>query len=264
MQSPFSESIVGASIMPIHDWTTVPAGLFHHFHQHWSVEIASLLNRGRLPKGVDAMVEQRSGPRESDVLALERRGKRSSDDRIDGALATLPPPATRIVRRTDREFYTDRANRIVVRHHLGRILAVIEIVSPGNKDSRSALREFVEKTCDFLRAGIRVLVVDLFPPTPRDPFGMHKVIWDELIEEDFAFPPGKDRILASYETGLEWTAYVEPVGVGDSLPDMPLYLATDLYVSVPLEPAYQTAWDASPEGIRLAVEGGGIPETQDE
>jgi hypothetical protein len=62
---------------------------------------------------------------------------------------------------------------------------VIEIVSPGNKDSRAAVREFVEETIDFLRAGIHVLMIDLFPPTPRDPYGMHKVIWDEIEEQDF-------------------------------------------------------------------------------
>jgi hypothetical protein len=35
--------------MPIHDWTRVPAGLFHHFQQDWSIEITRELNRGRLP-----------------------------------------------------------------------------------------------------------------------------------------------------------------------------------------------------------------------
>ena len=38
--------------MPIHDWTRLPGGLFHHFHQDWSIEIARELNRGRLPQGV--------------------------------------------------------------------------------------------------------------------------------------------------------------------------------------------------------------------
>ncbi len=60
-------------------------------------------------------------------------------------------------------------------------MAVIEILSPGNRDSRAALRNFVEKTIGFLRAGIHVLIVDLFPPTPRDPFGIHKAVWDEII-----------------------------------------------------------------------------------
>jgi hypothetical protein len=245
--------------MPIHDWTKVPAGLFHHFHQDWSIEIARTLNRGRLPKGVDALVEQRSGPLEADVLAIERR-QRATDERLDGRVAILERPVTWMVRRTTKEIVSDRANRIVIKHHLGRIIAVIEILSPGNKDSKAALRDFVEKTIEFLRAGIHVLIVDLFPPTPRDPLGIHKVIWDEILEEDFAFPPGKDRILASYETGGECVAYVETVAVGDPLPDMPLFLTNDLHIMVPLEPTYQTTWEASPEGMRLAVETGVMPE----
>jgi hypothetical protein len=250
--------------MPLHDWTSVPAGLFHDFRQSWSIRVKDALNAGRLPKGVAALVEQRAGPMESDVLTIESRSQPRSTAASDANLATLERPVTSIVRRTTNEIYADRANRIVVKHHLGRIIAVIEILSPGNKDSRAALRDFVEKTIDFLRAGIHVLIIDLFPPTPRDPLGMHKVIWDEIIEEDFAFPAGKDRILASYETGGERAAYLEPVGVGDTLPDMPLFLTNYLHVMVPLEPTYQATWDASPEDLRLAVETGIIPEADAE
>jgi hypothetical protein len=247
--------------MPIHDWTRVPAGLFHDFHQSWCVRIKDALNAGRLPKGVAALVEQRAGPTEGDVLAIERRS-RPSHSSADGdrGLATADRPVTQIVRRSNKGFYADRANRIVVRHHLGQIIAVIEIVSPGNKDSRAGLRDFVDKTLEFLRAGIHVLIVDLFPPTPRDPFGIHKVVWDEITEEPFEFPEGKDRILASYETGTEQVAYVEPIGVGDQLPDMPLFLMNGLNVSVPLDPTYKLTWDATPEEMRLAVETGVLPE----
>jgi len=246
--------------MPIHDWTRVPAGLFHHFHQDWSIEIARTLNRGRLPHGLSALVEQRAGPKEPDVLAIERKAKSARSDASRGSAATIERPSTKIVRRTTKEIYSRKANRIVIRHHLGRIVAVIEIVSPGNKDSRSAFRSFVEKTVEFLTAGIHVLVVDLFPPTPRDPLGLHKTIWDEFVEEEFVMPPGKDRILASYQMGAECTAYVEPVGVGDAMRDMPLFLTEELHVDVPLEPTYQAAWDASPEELRIAVETGIVPE----
>ena len=247
--------------MPIHDWTRVPAGLFHDFHQSWSIRIKDALNAGRLPKGLVALVEQRAGPRESDVLAIEARSKPPLSGTAPGAnVATLDQPVTRIVRRTTKEIYSGRANRIIVTHHLGRIVAVIEILSPGNKDSRAALRDFVDKTIDFLRKGIHILIVDLFPPTPRDPFGIHKVVWDEIEEEDFTFPEGKDRILASYETGGVRAAYVEPVAVGDQLPDMPLFLTNDLHVMVPLEPTYRATWDASPEEMRVAVETGIMPE----
>lgn len=144
--------------MPIHDWTRVPAGLFHHFHQDWTIELARALNRGRLPKGVAALVEQRFGPREAGVLAIEGHASRSESG--DGGIATLPPPVAQIVRRTQSGSFSDRANRILIKHHLGRIIAVIEVVPPGNKDSRAALRELVEKTVDFLRSGVHVLVVD--------------------------------------------------------------------------------------------------------
>lgn len=250
--------------MPIHDWTKVPSGLFHDFHQSWSVRIKDALNAGRLPKGIAALVEQRAGPRESDVLAIEaRRGPPHSGPIGLGGVSTVEQPMTRIVRRSDKEIHSRRANRIVVTHHLGRIIAVIEIVSPGNKDTRSAMRDFVDKTMEFLKSGIHVLVIDLFPPSPRDPFGIHKLIWDEIEEEDFAFPAGKDRILASYETGAERAAYVEPVGVGDSLPDMPLFLANAYQVPVPLESTYQATWDAGPEDLRRAVETGVLPETDE-
>jgi hypothetical protein len=251
--------------MPMHDWTRVPAGLFHHFHQDWSIEIARTLNRGLLPRGLSALVEQRAGPRESDVLAIERPHPPSpSDPDNQGGVVTVERPVTRIIRRCTKEIYAVRANRIVVRHHLGRIVSVIEIVSPGNKDSRAALRDFVDKTIDFLRAGIHVLIIDLFPPTPRDPFGIHKVIWDEIEEEDFVFPEGKDRILASYETGAEHAAYIEPVGVGDKLPNMPLFLMSGMHLKVPLELTYQATWEASPEEMRTAVQTGVMPESDEE
>jgi hypothetical protein len=60
----------------------------------------------------------------------------------------------------------------VVRDPLGELRTLIEIVSPGNKDSKHAIRAFVAKTTAFISNGINLLVIDLFPPTPRDPLGI--------------------------------------------------------------------------------------------
>lgn len=68
------------------------------------------------------------------------------------------------------------------------MVAVIEIVSPGNKSSRHALEAFVTKIADFLTQGVHVLVIDLLPPTRRDPQGIHGAIWDGLGEEPFELP----------------------------------------------------------------------------
>jgi len=120
-----------------------------------------------LAEGLAVLVEQKSGSKEGDVLTVETRAPTDRAQPPAGGTATLERPTARIERRLDRQHYAKKANRIVVRHHLGEIVAVIEIVSPGNKDSIQALRDFTEKIAAFLDAGTHV-VVDLFPPTKRE------------------------------------------------------------------------------------------------
>jgi hypothetical protein len=82
------------------------------------------------------------------------------------------------------------------------------LVSPGNKGSNSELRAFVEKTADMIQQGVHVLVIDQFPPTRRDPQGLHKAIWDEFEDDDFVLPADKPLTLVSYSAGAIKTAYV--------------------------------------------------------
>src|SRR5262249_21167695 len=134
-------------------------------------------------------------------------------------------------------------------HHISddQVVALIEIVSPGNKASRHALRAFVEKSVEFLEAGIHLLVLDLFPPGPRDPQGIHGAIWSEIIDDNFRLPPDKPLTLVSYSAGYVKRAFIEPVAVGDELPPMPLFLEAEGYVLAPLEATYQAAFDAVPK-----------------
>jgi hypothetical protein len=239
--------------MPVHDWTRVPAGLFHHFHQDWSIEIARELNRGRLPKGYYALVEQRVDGPEPDVIAVET--KLAGEPRPDGAIATVDPPKTRLTNRasSDAGRYARKANRISVRHPLGDVVALVEIVSPGNKESRHAIRSFVEKSAAFLRAGVNLLVVDLFPPSERNPQGIHKAIFDEFQECPFEPPADKPLTLVSYQAADEIIAHIEPVAVGDPMPDMPLFLTSDAHILAPLEATYQATWNVCPAPIREMV-----------
>jgi hypothetical protein len=147
------------------------------------------------------------------------------------------------VRRADDQAYVRKADRIAVRHRHGELVAVIEIVSPGNKASKSELRAFVEKTANFIARGIHLLVIDLFPPGPREPHGIHQAIWDEFLEEDFELPPDQPLTLAACDAGPPPVAYVESVAVGDVLPDMPIFLKPEFYVPAPLESSYRSTWD---------------------
>lgn len=211
--------------MPVHDWSRVDANLFHDFHQAWSVGIRNALNGGLLPRGYAALVEQHAGGLVPEVYQAK--------DEISAA----------------------RANRITIRHPLGEVVSVIEIVSPGNKSSRRALRAFIDKTVGFLQQGVHVLVVDLFPPSVRDPDGIHKAIWDEFQDEPFRLPKETPLTLAAYVATVPMTAYVELVAVGDRLPAMPAYLDEDLHVQVPLEATYESTWASCPEDMRAFVEG---------
>jgi hypothetical protein len=238
--------------MPIHDWTRVRPNRFHDFHQSWTIAIRNALNAGRLPSGYFAMVEQRMGGPEPDVITLELTPPTNPSP--GGIAVDVQPPKTRFVTRSGAAGYARKANRITVRHPDGDVVAVLEIVSPGNKDSRHAVHSFARKAVGLLQAGVHLLIVDLFPPGRRDPQGIHKVIWDRIREEPFTLPPDKPLTLAAYTGGGEIVAYVEPVAVGEPLPDMPIFLTTDRYVSCPLEDTYQTAWEQVPAPLRGPLE----------
>jgi hypothetical protein len=171
--------------MPIHDRTRAEAGDFHHFHQTWIPLLAAALNDGGLPPGFMALAEQVTGRPMPDVVTLQSRSPSGGTGGV--ALAPAPPPSARVIQKFEQINYAKRADRVVIRHGKGRVVAMIEIVSPGNKDSRHALRSFVEEAADILSQGSHLVVVDLFPPTPRDPQGIHKAIWDEFGDEPFDF-----------------------------------------------------------------------------
>jgi hypothetical protein len=239
--------------MPIHDWTRVRANRFHDFHQSWTIRIRDALNGGVLPADYVAMAEQITGGPEPDVVTLSLPVKPNGASPGGVAIAERAPNV-RVKTQSDAAIYARKANRVTIRHPDGDVVAVIEIVSPGNKDSRHAARTFARKAVEFLYAGIHLLIVDLFPPSKRDPQGIHKLIWDRVKDEPYELPSGKPLTAAAYTSGSTLTAYVENFGVGDALPDMPLFLTPDRYVPCPLEATYQQSWDVFPAVLKGPLE----------
>lgn len=201
------------------------------------------------------MVEQKAGGPEPDVIILELTPLVGAAP--GGVAVNVEPPRTRFVVRTEAAGYARKANRITVRHPDGQVVAVLEIVSPGKKDSRHAIRAFARKAVDLLLAGVHLLIVDLVPPSSRDPQGIHKVFWDRLCDEPYTVPADKPLTVASYAAGAETVAYVEPVAVGDSLPDTPLFLTADHHVACPRESTYRTAWEQFPAPLKGPLEATG-------
>ncbi|MFO0892492.1 MAG: DUF4058 family protein [Isosphaeraceae bacterium] len=240
--------------MPIHDWTRVPAGTYHFFHQRWISALADALNGGGLPAGYFAMSEVDAKGPIPDVLALKARPPVPSTGPAGLAVLESPPRARIVTRGENTAGYARRADRLAVYLSQGELIAVIEIVSPGNKDNTNGLGSFVRKAGKLLRRGVHLLIVDLFPPSVRDPYGIHKPIWDQFKEEPFDLPADKPLTLASYAAGSEKVAYIENLAVGERLTDMPIFLTPDRYVPCPLEATYQLTWSVFPAALKGPLE----------
>ncbi len=247
--------------MPIHDWTRVKAGIFHDFHHSWVEEIKRSLNAGVLPPDYYAMAEQKAVGFGPDVLTLQ--GIRPDDEEepvgtpptVGGIGILQAKPQARIVEESDMSLYRRKQSTVAVRHVSDdRVVALVEVVSPSNKNNRNGLRSFVEKAAELLDKGIHLLVLDLHPPGKRDPHGIHGAVWEYIEDESHAQPPDKPLTMVSYETDTMVTAYVEPVAVGDVLPDMPLFLVPGGHVLVPLEKTYLAAWEGVPARWRKVID----------
>ncbi len=243
--------------MPIHDWTRVNAGTFHDFHNSWIIHLKETLNGGILPDGYYAQSEQHFGTAVADILTLDTtvpgaNGLPHGSGSV--AVAERPPrvsrklvasPGSRLARRT-----------LTIRNTAGhRVVALAEIVSPSNKDREESVAAFVAKACSCLAHDCHVLVVDLFPPRAYDTRGMPAAVWKMLEQEPYDAPPEKPLSLASFVAVARPVVYLEHVAVGDSLPDMPLFLHPDVYIDVPLEACCQAAYRGVPSYWRAVIEG---------
>lgn len=210
--------------MPMHDWTRVTPNDYRHLHFAWIAALSQALNTGLLPDGYFAMAEHTASPYVPDVLTL-----------------TLP---------TGRR-------RVSIRHVQDRrLVAVIDIVSPSNKASKTEFADLRDKSAELLRAGVHLLLIDPFPPTARDPQGIHDAVWRALTGGRFEPPADKPLMLAAYAAvgANTFSAFVEPIAVGDALADMPLFLTGEGHIPTSLEETYQSARSGFPAPLRPLLE----------
>ncbi len=196
--------------MPMHDWTRVEAGIFQAFHHDWITEIARALNGGLLSPEYYALAEQQAAGFGPDVLTLQTPAEdiEISQAGSVGMKVRTRPKTQFTAELPDSEFYRRKKSSIAIRHVSGdRMVALLEIVSPGNKSSRNAMQAFVAKACEFLEHRIHMLIVD-----------------------------------------------IEPIAVGDELPEMPLFVEPESHILVPLERTYQASFAGIPQRWRRVLE----------
>jgi hypothetical protein len=114
------------------------SGDFHHSRQRWISALTDALNGGGLPPEFVALAEQVTGRPIPDVVTLQAFSAKGSAGGI--AVAPTSLPSARVIQKFERINYAKRADRVVIRRGRGRVVAIIEMLSPGNKDSRHAIR----------------------------------------------------------------------------------------------------------------------------
>ena len=108
------------------------------------------------------------------------------------------------------------------------------------------MRSFLDKAVAALDAGVHLLLVDVHPPGPRDPHGIHRALLNEIGTEDYVLGSARPLTVAAYIGGAVVEAFVEHFAVGEPLPQMPLFLTRENYIKVPLEATYMAAWEDVP------------------
>lgn len=253
--------------MPAHDWTRVTAGTFHSFHLSWIAELTRALNGGLLPDNYYALAEQRAAEFEPDVLALEQRrdGEESNESHRTTtftaagggtALAIAEPTAHVIGEVEETALFALKRRTITIRHATNdRIVALLEIASPGNKDRAQSVQRFVDKAIAGLQSGYHLVIVDLFPPGANDPAGLGSAVWEEVGGKRIAWPADKRLSAASFRVADRVRCYAEPFAPGSILPELPLFYDPDWYVNLPLEATYAAAYQGVPRRWQNVVEG---------
>ena len=256
--------------MPAHDWTRVTAGTFHSFHLGWIAELTLALNGGLLPGDFYALAEQRASEFEPDLLTLEAREPQegdgdelgAGDDGGGGTALAAARPTARVIGEVDEaSLYALKRRTVTIRHATNdRIVALLEIASPGNKDRPQSVQRFVDKGVAALQSGYHLVVVDLLPPGPSDPAGLGDAVWEAIGGRRLAWPTDKPLSAASFRVAGRVRCYAESFAPGDAVPVLPLFYDPDWYVNLPLEATYAAAYAGVPRRWRRVIEATGKSE----
>jgi hypothetical protein len=259
--------------MPIHDWSKVPAGVFHDFHLSWVHDLRDTLNEKLLPEPFYALAEPVAGEAVPDVITLQsqtpaqdgrdprlapRAGSSVMNDSAEGNIVVATSPV--FVQEIALEPYDILARRIAIHSEWegDAIVAVIEFVSRGNKTSQVKVEQFVKKSVSFLEKGIHVLFMDLHAPTKVVPAGFHAKILEEYGVN--VPPPEPDRLLSavSYQVREAGKICSRAVAlkIGDRMPEMPVFIRPHEFVRAPLETTYEQAFRSVPRKYRERLASG--------
>jgi hypothetical protein len=236
--------------MPLRDHFRPPLDhvrSWEELHGGWPMMIVAALSRKLPPRYV-------AGPRvhlgayyEIDVASYEEEesiphASEAGADQGGVATAVWAPPRPTFEVTTDLPEQDEYEVRVYDTQRNRRLVAAVEIVSPGNKDRPEARRAFVAKCAALLQQHVSVAMVDLV--TTRQ-FNLYADLLDLIGQVDPSLMPEPPALYATVcrwaRAGDEWhfRAWAHTLAIGQPLPTLPLWLADNLAVPLELEASYE-------------------------
>lgn len=232
--------------MPLLDHFNPPLNRTHpwrSFHGAWAAAMARLLNQGVLPPGYYAVpLVDRDGPIEIDVAALREQGaSRSADDSAGPETWVAPAPAVAVavdlpaVDGVEVQVFSDDGDP--------RLAAAVELLSPRNKDRPAARHAFAVKCVGYLQQAIGVVVVDTVTTRRADLNGTILSLLGVDVAADALTPSSLSAVsyrAAEHEgESQQLQVWPAPLALGQPLPTLPLWIASDFSVPLDLDASYQ-------------------------
>jgi hypothetical protein len=236
--------------MPLRDHFRPPVSKkasWEGFHGMWPASIVRQLRR-QLPPGYVAeprvhlgtLMEIDVGTLEADVVP--RAGGQAGNGGAATAAWTATAPVVAV--ETDPPDEYEYEVRIFDLERERKLVAVIELVSPANKDRPESRQAFVAKCAALLRKGIALSIVDLV--TIRR-FNVYAQLMEFIGHPDRTMSNEEPPI---YAASCRWVtkgtrarleAWSHTLVVGQPLPTLPLWLREDLVFALDLEQSYEQA-----------------------
>jgi hypothetical protein len=199
------------------------------FHSSWATKIADALTERWLPPNYIAEEHAHLGPSvEIDVATTDPEVW--SPPATDAVLPAVFPDTFEV-----RILSTDAGPKLV---------AAIELISPGNKDRSNERRAFATKVASYLYQGISVIIADIV--TNRRANLHDEVLRVMEVSDVLPLPPETNLYAVAYRPlrrsqGDEIDVWRSPLALGAALPTLPLGLRADLAIPVDFEATYAEA-----------------------
>ena len=220
-----------------------PARSWESFHSRWANSMADALNRD-LPARFVAEVQIHLGNQvEADVAEFEQKEGTINEPGKNGGVAvqTWAPPMPSL---TIPALYPDDLEvQVLDQRDDARLVGVVELLSPRNKDREESRIAFAAKCAAYLQRGIGLIILDIVTSRQAN---LHGELLHMLGQENGP-PMGTPPLYAvAYRAARrgdsnEIDIWPETLAIGQRLPVLPLSLRGSGAVPLDLEATYMDA-----------------------